>query len=221
MNRLQAKAERHLRELAEAIDRWCRTRRGKGYSRASVERKIAEWTGRDHLREFLTTETEVENDRVVRLTWSWDRPRKREVQRTRLGKTVLITDHDDWEDRRIVLAYRKLWKSERMFRISKQGPWWPLGHWTDGKIRVHALYCYFALLLLAILEKQMREAGISLSVDRAIDRLRGIQETLVIYTTGAGERVLSEQDESQEQLFEALGLKAIADQMGTTLLNAG
>jgi transposase len=219
MNRQQAKAERAIRELAEAIDRWCETRRGKGYSRTSVERKIAESTARDHLRKYLLTEIEVENDRVVRLTWNWDRQGKREVQRTWLGKTVLITDHEEWDDARIVLAYRKLWKSERLFRISKQGPWWPLGHWTDSKIQVHALYCYFALLLLAILEKQMREAGISLSVDRAVDRLRGIQETLVIYTTGVGERVLSEQDDTQKQLFVALGLGAIADQMGTTLLH--
>ncbi len=142
------------------------------------------------------------------------------MQRTYLGKTVLVTDRDDWEDTQIALAYRKLWKSERLFRISKDGPWWPMGHWTDSKIRVHALYCYFALLLLAILQKQLDEAGITMRADRAIDQLRMIQETMIIYTNGSADRVLSQRDETQEQLLQALGLEAIAEKMGTTVLKA-
>ena len=219
MNRHQLKAHRRLEELAEAIERWRETRRGKGYTQASVERKIRAWTGRDHLHEFFSVDLKTEDERVVNLNWSWDLERKRRVQRTYLGKTVLITDHEAWQDAQIVQVYRKLWKSERLFRISKQGPWWPLGHWTDSKIRVHALYCHFALLLLTILQRQLQQAEITLSVDRAIDQLRAIDETLVIYTNGAGERVLSHRDEIQQQLFEALGLTTIAEQMGTTILN--
>ena len=140
------------------------------------------------------------------------------MQRTYLGKTVLVTDHDEWEDPQIVLAYRKLWKAERMFRISKDGPWWPMCHWTDSKVRVHAFYCYLALLLLAILQRQLQDAGVTLSVDRCIDRLKALQETLVIYTNGASERLLSDRDPLQEQLFQALGLGPIAEQLGTTAL---
>jgi transposase len=140
------------------------------------------------------------------------------VQRTYLGKTVLVTDHDEWEDPQIVLAYRKLWKAERMFRISKEGPWWPMCHWTDSKVRVHAFYCYLALLLLAILQRRLQEAGVTLSVDRCIDRLKALQETLVIDTNGASERLLSDRDPLQEQLFQALDLGSIAEQLGTTVL---
>ena len=220
MNRQQRKVECRLEELAAGIDAWQTTRRGKGYSRESVERRIADWTARDHLREFLSLELKMEDGHVAKLEWSWDRARKRQVQRTCLGKTVLITDRDDWEDTQIALAYRKLWKSERLFRMSKDGPWWPMGHWTDNKIRVHALYCYFALLLLAILQRQLDEAGITMRADRAIDQLRMIQETLVIYTNGSGDRVLSQRDETQGQLLQALGLTAIAEKWGTTVLKA-
>jgi transposase len=218
MNRQQKKAGEKIEELAAGIDAWQQTRRGPGYRRESVERKIGDWTARDHLREYLSFELKVEDGRVVKLEWSWDRAKKRKVQRTYLGKTVLITDRDDWEDVQIALAYRKLWKSERLFRMSKDGPWWPMGHWTDSKIQVHALYCYFALLLLAILQKQLEEAGITLRADRAIDQLRMIQETLIIYTNGSADRVLSQRDETQEQLLQALGLPAIAEAMGTTVL---
>lgn len=221
MNRQQAKVEGRLVALAQAIEQWTQAPHGKGYSAESVRRQIAEWTGRDHLREYfemnLTTDPKGQ---ATRLSWSWNRGRKRTVQRTYWGKTVLITDHDEWDDPQIVVAYRKLWKAERMFRISKDGPWWPMRHWTDSKIRVHAFYCYLALLLLAILHRQLQEAGLTLSVDGCIDRLKAVHETLVIYTNGASEQVLSELDPLQQQLFQALGLGPIAEQLGTTTLPA-
>ena len=55
--------------------------------------------------------------------------------------------------------------------------------------------------------------------DRAIDQLRMIQETLVIYTSGTGDRVLSQRDPTQERLLQALDLTAIAKKVGTTVLN--
>ncbi|RPJ85016.1 MAG: IS1634 family transposase [Acidobacteria bacterium] len=219
MNRQQAKVEGRLVELAQAIDQWTKTHHGKGYSEESVRRQIGEWTGRDHLREYFAMDLSTDQKgKVIGLTWTWDRSRKRTVQRTYLGKTVLVTDHDDWDDPQIVMAYRKLWKAERLFRISKDGPWWPMCHWTDSKVRVHAFYCYLALLLLAILQRQLQGAGLTLSVDRCIDRLKALQETLVIYTNGASERLLSDRDPLQEQLFQALGLGPIAEQLGTTAL---
>ena len=221
MNVQQKKAEQHLQELAEAIQKWRHSGRGPGYSEASVQKKIQQWTARDHLREFLKVELKIEGGKVLELSWQGERKTKQQVQRCHLGKTVLFTDHEDWEALAIISAYRKLWKSEHLFRISKgrEGPWWPMFHWTDSKIRVHALYCYFALLLLSIVQMKLREAGISLNINRSIDRLKKIQETLVIYTNGAAERVLSEMDDGQRQLTEALGLIKLAQQMGNTVLD--
>ena len=91
-------------------------------------------------------------------------------------------------------------------------------HWTDSKVRVHALYCHFALLLLAILQFQLREAGLTARADRCLQRLARIQETRILYTNGASERVLSHLDEEQEKLDEVLEVTALAKQMGTTLL---
>ncbi len=221
MNVQQKRAEQRLQELAEKIQKWRQTGRGSGYSEASVQKKIQQWTARDHLREFLKVELKIEGGKVLELSWQGERKSKQQVQRRHLGKTVLFTDHEDWDALAIISAYRKLWKSEHLFRISKgrEGPWWPMFHWTDSKIRVHALYCYFALLLLSIVQMKLREAGISLNINRSIDRLQKIQETLVIYTNGAAERVLSEMDDVQRQLTEALGLIKLAQQMGNTVLD--
>lgn len=223
MNREQAKADARLQELATRIDAWRETRRGKGHTEESVRRKIRRWTGREHLRDYIDVELEVDGSKVVGLTWEWDLERKRAVQRRYLGKTMIVTDRHDWDAVTVVRAYRRLTRTESLFKISKSDPglWWPMFHWTDGKIRVHGLYCFFALLLLAILRLELREAGIAMATGSAVARLRKIHETLVVYTNGAVDRALTEMDETQIQLATALGLEALAQRLGTTVLATG
>ena len=213
LNRLQLKVQQCLLALAETVAGG-RTRVG------TVEKKIAEWTSRDHLRKFLQVQIKSRQERALEVKWSWNQTEKRAIQRRYYGKTVLFTDRDDWSSPQIVQAYRRLSRTEQLFRLSKgrSGPWWPMYHWTDSKIRVHALYCHFALLLLAILQFQLRQAGLTCRADRCLKRLARIQQTRVLYTNGAAERVLSHLDEEQETLDEALGVTALAKQMGTTLL---
>ncbi|MGH9341618.1 MAG: hypothetical protein ACRD1R_19040 [Acidobacteriota bacterium] len=76
-----------------------------------------------------------------------------------------------------------------------------------------------ALLLLAILQIQLREAQIALNAPRAVERLAKIQESLVIYSNGASERVVSSLDQEQHRLVQALGLSELAKEMGTTILH--
>jgi len=220
MNRQQQKAEEKLQELAAAIDNWRISPRGKGHGEASVRRKIKTWTAREHLQDFLDVELETEKGKVTRIQWHWDRERKREVQRRHLGKQVLVTDRDDWDNESIVTAYRRLTRTEHLFRISKSATrlWWPMFHWTDSKIRVHALYTFFALLLLAIVRRELWEAGVHMDIDRAMERLRRIQESVVVYANGSADRVLAEMDETQCRLAEILGVTDLARQLGNTLL---
>ena len=220
MNRQQHKIDQQLRELADAIDAWRETRKGKGHREADVRKKIRRWTAREHLRDYLDVELDLEDGKVARLTWKWDLGRKREIQRRWLGKRILITDQHQWSDLEIALAYRRLARTEQHFRISKarRGPWWPMYHWTDSKIRVHALYCHFVLLLLAIIQQQLRDAGLSISIDRALRSLAGIDESLVVYSNGTANRVLSELSPTQAEVAKAIDLPALASQLGTTLL---
>ena len=220
LNVEQGKVEQRLRDLGNRIAAWTQTRRGKGHTEASVSRKIHQWTAREHLREFLDVHLEIEGTHVLDLCWTWDLTKKREVQRRYLGKQVLLTDHDDWDDVSVVAAYRRLTRTEDLFRISKSRPgvWWPMFHWTDSKIRVHALYCFFALLLMSILRNQLRQAGLNISCERAMEQLARIQESRVVYTNGAADRVLSNLDEDNHHLAETLGLLDLARQWDTTVL---
>ena len=223
MNRQQAKADGRLRDLAARIDAWRQSRRGKGHSERSVRGKIRRWTAREHLRDYLDVQIEVEEDRVLRLSWVWHLERKRTVQRRHLGKKMIVTDRHDWDDATIVHTYQRLTRTESLFKISKSDPgiWWPMFHWTDSKIRVHGLYCFFALLLLAILRLELREAGITMRLGRAVARLSKIQESVVVYTNGAVDRVLTDMDDTQRELARALALDDLAEELGTTVLPAG
>jgi transposase len=220
-NREQETLDGRLHELAGKIRAWRDGgRRGRGHTEASVRRKLRRWSAREHLREFLDVELTIEDGKVMELEWSWNLEKKREVQRRHLGKQILMTSRHDWDSVSIVRAYRRLTRTEDLFRISKSRPgvWWPLFHWTDSKIRVHALYCFLALVLLAILRLQLHRAGCTLSVDRALRRLKDIDETLVLYTNGAADRALTELDKTQFEIADAVGLLQLADELGTTVL---
>jgi transposase len=98
--------------------------------------------------------------------------------RQRFGKNIIFTDHLDWSNEDIILAYRDRHKIETSFRWTKDPflvRWTPMYHWTDSKIRVHGLTCVMALLFLSLLHKKMKEAKVSMSLERAMEVLRGIR----------------------------------------------
>jgi transposase len=223
MNLEQGKTQKRLEDLSTDIATWRQTRRGKGYAEASVRKKIRGWTAREHFKDFLEVDLKVEGSHVVDLSWTWNLQKKREVQRRYLGKQVLLTDRDDWNDVDVVTAYRRLARTENLFRITKSrpGPWWPMFHWTDGKMRVHALYCFFSLLLLSIVQNQLREVGLTISIERALEQLGRIQENRVVYANGEADRVLSNLETENYKLAQELGILELAHEMGNTVPEPG
>ena len=63
------------------------------------------------------------------------------------------------------------------------------------------------------------ERHLVLSVDLLLERLRGMQEALVVYANGAAQRVLTQRSPEQEELFVALNLRPLAEQVGNTVLD--
>ena len=89
---------------------------------------------------------------------------------------------------------------------------WPLNHWTDSKIRVHALYCTVALLLRGLAVRRVRQAGMNISMRRFLAELETIREVVNIYPKKRGKRttpqhtVLTKTSELQDRLLSILGL---------------
>ncbi len=82
---------------------------------------------------------------------------------------------DIYRDRSIV---------EDAFRITKSDQWVkmdPVFHWTDSKIRVHALTCIIALLLIRVAHKRARAKGFMHSAERMLELLASIKTAVLFY----------------------------------------
>jgi transposase len=220
LDRLQRQADQQLHMLQATIQE--AVARNRPRTEQAIRRAIDRVLRHDRLKDFCSPTLQLHHGGVKALRWEWDRRKKRALKHGTFGRTVLFTDRRELSDQRIVVAYRSQAKVEEMFRISKSrrpGLWWPAYHWTDSTLLVHALYCFLALLLIRIVLLRLQERHLALGVDFLLERLRGIQEALVVYANGAAQRVLTQRSPEQEELFVALNLRPLAEQLGNTVLD--
>jgi len=171
------KAKAELRKLESLIDK------GR-LSRSRLEDRVKKTLAREHLSSFVVT-TIAGTDKAPTLQWEVDAARRRDLERTRLGRRVLCTDRHNWSTGRIVHAFRGQWNVEELFRRAKKGgvvPWGPSHQWADGSIRLHTFATVLGLMLVSL-------AKIALAPDASARRMLGnladIKATLVRTTTGA------------------------------------
>ncbi len=61
-------------------------------------------------------------------------------------------------------------------------------HWTGSKIQVYAFYCVLSLLLTSPPQRELARKGESLSINRMLEELGGIRETMIVYPRRQGQR---------------------------------
>ena len=216
---LQHQAEQKLHALHASIQ--AAVARKQPRKEGAVRRERNQRVRHDRLHNFFSPTLQLDHGAVTALQGEWDRQKKRQLKHRDLGKTVLLTDRQDLSDQRMVVAYRNQATVEAMFRISKSrrpGLWWPAQPWTDSKLLVHALYCFVALLLIRLVLLRLQDRHLAIGVGLLTERLRGIEEALGVYANGAAQRVITERSPEQEELFVALDLRALAEQLGNTVL---
>src|SRR6266849_5748985 len=213
------KARRKLRDLQQQLRRW---RQGKVKGKAPALEPVRKQVQAICSGQFVKTILKAEVCAVrkgLELTYSTDQTALDRLCRVQLGKTILFTDNADWSDEDIVCAYRSQYHIENAFRQMKNPHflgWSPMYHWTDSKIQVHAFYCVLALLLTSLLQRELARQGEELSVNRILDELGGIQETLIVYPRRQGQRqhttatCLTRMSPLQSRLFSLLNLQRYA-----------
>jgi transposase len=213
-----AMRQRRLAELHRKLRRSQKPgAKGKGYTRESLTKKVQQICSGQYMSQLLKVSIRQKGQRLV-LTYSTDAAALARIQEQKLGKRILFTDHEDWTNDQIVLAYRAQSHVEDAFRAMKDPyflGWEPMYHWTDSKIRVHAFYCVLALTLASLLQRQAAHKGISLSVRAMFQALNGIQEVINVYpATGKAssrgrpylETTLTEMDATQQALYQMFHL---------------
>lgn len=191
---------------------------GQAPTPESVEKQCHQILSRQYLKGIIEVSVQEDNQGMVRLEYSIDSHGLSQLSNTYLGKNIIITNREDWDDSRIITAYRSQFIIENVFKEMKDrttGSWWPLHHWTDSKIRVHGLYCTIALLLRALMYRRMRQKGVNLSMKRVLKELDAIRQVVNIYPRKRGkgqqkqpeQTVLTKTSQVQQTLMQLFDIK--------------
>ena len=214
------KARRKLRDLQAQLQRRRdgKVKGGKAPTLDSVKKQIHTICSAQFVEKILKAEVQ-EVGKGLELTFKTDQATLDGLCELQFGKTILFTDNSDWTEEQIVLAYRSQYHIEDAFKQMKNPHflgWSPMFHWTDSKIQVHAFYCVLALLLTSLLQRELARKGEPLSINRMLEELAGIRETLVVYPRRQGQRqaptatCLTRMTVLQQRIFSLLGLQRFA-----------
>lgn len=205
------KRKRRLQKLQNSLQRAKARKKGKKPTTQGTKNKIRTILSGRHMKDLFTTSIRGKENRLS-LQWKFNQKVWKTLTRTLLGKTLLFTDRKEWTDEQIVRGYRSQSHVESAFRRMKDPHYLtfrPTYHWTDQKLRVHALYCVLALMILSLLRRKLAQAGIQMSISRMVDKLSGIQEIALLYpgrkgTTVRTRTMLSDVDKQQRSILAAL-----------------
>jgi transposase len=212
-----ARALERLEQLRGGLEnrRQGLVRTGRAPTLASVQKQCRALLRRPYLTKLIEVQISVDAQGLPLLEWTLSAAAEQEVCAKYLGKNILITDREHWNDGRVIRAYRSQYLIEGVFQEMKDrevGSWWPLHHWTESKIHVHALYCTLAVLLRGLLRRQVEQGGMPMSLKRLWRELDDIREVVTIYEAGGKRRkagkqtVLSKTTPLQRKLMTLLGL---------------
>jgi transposase len=146
--------------------------------REALEARVQKVLKREHLSDFVIA-TVRESRGKTSLQWHVDAARRRLLERTRLGRRVLCTDHHLWSNGRIVHAFRGQWNVEELFRRAKKGgiaPWGPSHQWADTSLRLHTFATVIGLMLVSLVRLTL---GNRKSAQSTMKTLSQVKATLV------------------------------------------
>jgi hypothetical protein len=164
-------------------------RKAKGrILREALEGRVRKALQHEHLSEFVIATVKEDRGHMT-LNWRVDPARRRLLERTRLGRRVLCTDHHAWSSGRIVHAFRGQWNVEELFRRAKKGgvvSWGPSHPWADTSLRLHTFATVVGLMLVSLARLKL---GSQQSASSTMKALAEVKATLVrVRTKGLGRR---------------------------------
>lgn len=176
-----AKAMRKLRLLAQDIG----TPKTRPFTKEPIAKRVNNILAPQWVKEVIKVEELSQTkDATWCLQFHIDNKSLGRLMDTRLGRTVLATNRLRWSTEQIINAYNDQSHIEREFRSLKNGEgcsWWPMFHWTDSKITVHAFYCSLGLSLLHYLHYRVKKEHLDLTVESMVKALDDLQDIVVVY----------------------------------------
>ena len=102
-----AKCQRELNEIADRLGRWHsgEITKGKRPSMDWTKKRVQKTLARQYMKDLWQIKISEENG-LPKLEAEFDQEAFQNLRNTRLGKTILFSDRDDWNDAQIVSCYR-------------------------------------------------------------------------------------------------------------------
>lgn len=184
---------------------------GKPPTIDSVKKQVNAILKRPYLDKIISTN--INDGAPPIMTYNINTKQIETISDTYLGKKLIITTRLDWSMDKIIEAYHSQYAIEHVFRKMKdrsKGIWWPMNHWTDQKIEVHALYCTIATMLRALIFRRVKKAGINISYERLLNELGTIREVVNVFKAKRkGQKtttVLTKLNDVQSELMKVLAI---------------
>lgn len=211
----EATYRRKTRKLRQGIQRLKEAIReafekNKHRPKDKIEEKINTLLADSDYGRYLEVEVGGRRHKTLRLRLN----RKAYYQKLRtFGKTIIFSDNLTLSTEELVRSYTDKYQVEHGFRQLNdpdQIAFRPMYCWTDSKIRVYALMCVLALLVLNLMNYRVRRAGLTMSNAVLKAELSDIHEAVLIYSPRRAERKLTRMSPVQQKLFEVFNLARYA-----------
>ena len=144
-----------------------------------IDKKINDLL-KEKLKEVVIVEKVNEGNKVVSINYTIDETQKESIKKKYFGKKLIVTNRSDWSTEEILKTYYDQDIIEGIFKDSKNPNHFnirPQYHYTDQKVKVHIFLCLVGLMLVGVLNKEIKNRGIKISNEKLIDTLGKIRET--------------------------------------------
>jgi transposase len=213
------RATQELEQLKERLNKQNQgTLCGKPLTVEKTRGRVEKILSRQHIKDLFSIEVSGQGAEV-QLSSRFLPNAYQDLTRYRLGRTVILTDHADWDEAQILHALREQSHEEDAFRQLKDPEWAsavPLRHQKDPMLRVHTFIAVLALLLSKLVVRRLHKAGIQTTVNEALWQLSELRLARLVYGKDASpelkalaekQRVPPVPNELQGQMIQALGLR--------------
>ena len=189
--------------------------KGKPVTRESVAIRLKKIFSRSHMRDVFTTNIILINGHPDKplVTFHLNKKASDAISRKYFGKRAFFTSRHEWTNEEIVGAYSSAWHVEGAFRQLKDTDYLsvrPLFHWTDQKIKVHLFFCVLAYRLCCLLNHELMEAGIGVSINKMLNSLSEVRKVTTVFGYRNSDIIisLSKGNDYAEKILKLRDLKA-------------
>jgi len=206
---MKAGFQKHFEEGLQAISDSLAKKRGhKGYGR--VMERLGRLKERyPSIAQFYNVEVQEERGRVVRIEWSIDRQKELETRFS--GSYYIRSSRTDLDEKELWSLYMMLTQIEESFRCLKSELGLrPVRHHKDLRMEGHLFISVLAYHLLASIQRELRQKGISYRWETIRNRLSTQVRVTASVTNSKGERIHIRQTTDPEpfhfEIYRALAL---------------